>query len=1280
MAKSRYKHWQLTVDQENVAWLHLDKQGTGTNVLSQAVLKEFDRLLTRLAKDEPGGLVISSAKAGGFIAGADVTEFTKLTDLTQALGVIRQGHAVFDRLEALPFPSVAQIHGFCLGGGLELALACRYRVARNDPATRLGLPEVRLGIHPGFGGTARLVRLLGATHAMDLMLTGRTVPATRARSLGLVDAVVSDRHLADASRRFIRDMPKVKRASMGKRLASAPGVRPLLASYLRAQVTKRASPAHYPAPFALIDLWRRHGGRYRRMLREEGPSIARLVVGSTARNLVRVFLLQEHLKSLGRGSHAPVQHVHVIGAGVMGGDIAAWCALRGLTVTLQDRAPEWIAPAVARAYGFFKTRLKERRLVQAAMDRLIPDHEGSGIGRADVVIEAIIEDRKAKEALYRSIEPRLKKNAVLATNTSSIPLEQLAQRLKDPTRLVGLHFFNPVSKMQLVEVVAGKQTGPEVLTKAYTFCRWIDRLPLPVKSAPGFLVNRILMPYLLEAVTLVDEGVPVSAIDKAAKDFGMPMGPIELADTVGLDICLSVAEILAGSLDVEVPKLLREKVKAGALGRKSGRGFYAYPKGQRRNGASQTNEPVPDDVQDRLMLRMLNESVACWREGVVEDMDLLDAGMVFGTGFAPFRGGPMHHILDTGAAELKEALTQMEAAYGRRFKPDAGWARLMQRHPQPLSASAGIIPAGTANTLAGLFRERVRRTPTATAYCQFDMASGAWADATWQDMAKWVARWQAALAQESLAAGDRVALMMRSSREWVFFEQAALGLGLVVVPLFRDDRADSVAYIVKDAGVKLLVIGGPDEWRRIRRAVGRFQTVQRIVSVEPISSATDPRVVSASEWLPKKSAKLQARDSDRHALATIFYTSGTTGRPKGVMLSHWNILSNAEAGLKSVLVHPGDLFLSFLPLSHAFERTVGYYTPMMAGATVAFARGIPELAEDLKTVRPTCLISVPRIFERIYGRVEAQLNDAGWLARWLFDTTVSVGWRQFENQQGRAAWHPSLLLWPIFRQLVARKITDGLGGRVRLTICGGAALSPKISKVFVALGVPLLHGYGLTEASPVVSVNRMHSNIPQSIGTAFPGVEVAIGEDEELLVRGPNVMMGYWNDSQASAVAIDGDGWLHTGDMARIEGEHIYITGRLKDIIVLANGEKVPPHDMETAIVTDHLIDQIVVVGESRPYLAAIAVLNTAQWKSLAAEHGLDVNDLQSERVEEIICERIGTHLHDFPGYAQVRRVACTLQPWTVDNGLLTPTLKSKRAHIYESHADDIARLYEGHV
>ena len=667
-------HWRLDTDADGIAWLHFDKADGGTNVLSSATLAELDMHLTTLAAQQPRGLVILSDKANGFIAGADVKEFTALTDSAAAMALIERGQAVINRIAKLPFPTLALIHGFCLGGGLELALACRYRIAEDE--SKLGLPEVRLGIHPGFGGSVHLPPLVGAPAAMDLMLSGRTLRARAAAKLGLVDYAVPQRHLLRAARRMILDAPKPKRAQGWKAWTNHQWVRPLLALLFRQQVAKRARADHYPAPYALIELWRKYGDQPARMLPEEARSVAKLIVTPTAQNLVRVFLLQDRLKSLGRAEDFKPRHVHVIGAGVMGGDIAAWCALRGLQVTLQDQTPERVAPAMKRAYTLFQQQLKLPRLINAAMDRLVPDCHGCGVGSADVVIEAINENREAKQALYSVIEPQLKPGALLATNTSSIPLQELCTTLQQPSRLVGLHFFNPVAKMQLIEVVSSPSTDPQQAARAAAFARRIDRLPLPVTSTPGFLVNRILMPYLLEAVNLEAEGVPANLIDKAALDFGMPMGPILLADTVGLDICLSVADILAHGQDDLVPARLRERVLAGRLGKKSGQGFYRYSNGKPVPVHSPGRPYVSPDLTDRLMLRLLNEAVACLREGVVSDADLLDAGVIFGTGFAPFRGGPLQYIKSSGPAQLLARLRVLEQRYGARFAPDAGWTTL----------------------------------------------------------------------------------------------------------------------------------------------------------------------------------------------------------------------------------------------------------------------------------------------------------------------------------------------------------------------------------------------------------------------------------------------------------------------------------------------------------------------------------------------------------------------------------------------------------------------------
>ncbi|MBN2700687.1 MAG: 3-hydroxyacyl-CoA dehydrogenase NAD-binding domain-containing protein [Methylohalobius sp. ZOD2] len=669
------RHFRLKTDNQGIAWLHFDHAESNANVLSADVLAELGSVLDRFHKNPPRGLVILSDKPSGFIAGADVKEFTHLTERHRALNLIQVAHKRFESLATLPCPTLARIHGYCLGGGLELALACRYRVALDDAKTRLGLPEVLLGIHPGFGGSVRLIRRIGAPAAFQLMLSGRTVDAAKAARLGLVDHAVPERHWDRACRQILKTQPPQKRPSRLATWADTAPVRPLLAFFLNRQVAKRAPAQHYPAPHALIDLWRRHGAHSDSMFQAEAESVADLLLSDTSRNLVRMFFLRERLKGLGKES-ADFARVHVVGAGTMGGDIAAWCASKGLTASLQDREPKYIAPAVKRAYRLFKRRFKAKHEETAARDRLIPDPKGFQVDRADIVVEAIVENLDVKRALYREIEPELAPDALLATNTSSLPLEELAAGLQHPERLVGIHFFNPVAKMQLVEVVRGSHTDDDSADRAAAFVRAIDRLPLPVKSAPGFLVNRVLMPYLLEAVVLLEEGIPADAVDRAATEFGMPMGPIRLADTVGLDICLAVAEILTENLGGEVPRLLRDKVAAGELGVKSGTGFYRYQRDKPIVWRKSTSSLPRRTIEERLILRLLNECVAVLREKVVEDPDLVDAGMVFGAGFAPFRGGPMHYLKQHGIAETQQKLAEFAFTYGPRFQPDPGWDKL----------------------------------------------------------------------------------------------------------------------------------------------------------------------------------------------------------------------------------------------------------------------------------------------------------------------------------------------------------------------------------------------------------------------------------------------------------------------------------------------------------------------------------------------------------------------------------------------------------------------------
>ncbi len=672
-----YKNWRLHVDGKGIAWCHLDVADASANVLSTAVLGELERLVEELAQLSPVGAAFVSDKETGFIAGAKIEEFTEIQDSEQARAAISRVHKLFNRIEALPFPTVCLINGFCLGGGLELALACRYRVAVDEPDIRIGLPEVLLGIHPGFGGSARMLRQAGPIQGMQLMLSGRSLAPRRARSLGIIDKAVPARQLKNAARALLLEKRPKSRPRLRHRLLSLRPVRKMLAKFMRRQLAAKVNPEHYPAPYALLDLWEAFGGDDKAMLAAEIDSAAKLFLTPTSRNLVQVYLLQERLKSLGKQSDFSGRHVHVVGAGVMGGDIAAWCALKGMRVTLQDREPKLIAPAIGRAYKLFEKRLKRPHLITAAMDRLMPDHKGAGVELADVVIEAIIEDLDAKTELLQALEPRLRDTAILASNTSSISLDSLSKSLKSPQRLVGIHFFNPVAKMQLVEIIYAENTGAAWQHSAAAFCRQLGRLPLPVKSSPGFLINRVLTPYLLEAAALLEEGVQAERIDRLARDFGMPVGPIELADTVGLDICLAVARELSEKLDMSIPAGLKKLIERGRLGRKSGHGFYRYKKGKALRRKLRAGLHNDDEILSRLTLRMLNECAACMREGLVADADLLDAGMIFATGFAPFTRGPIHYAKSQGYDLIIQQLQALQDKAGERFAPDDYWQSLI---------------------------------------------------------------------------------------------------------------------------------------------------------------------------------------------------------------------------------------------------------------------------------------------------------------------------------------------------------------------------------------------------------------------------------------------------------------------------------------------------------------------------------------------------------------------------------------------------------------------------
>jgi 3-hydroxyacyl-CoA dehydrogenase/enoyl-CoA hydratase/3-hydroxybutyryl-CoA epimerase len=666
--------WRSERDSDGIAWLTLDKPGTSTNVLSSSVLTELDALLRQLEMSPPRGLIFISAKKNGFIAGADVKEFTQLASVESAYRLIHAGQQVLDRIEALPCPSVAAMHGFALGGGFELALACRYRVAVGDERLSLGLPEVQLGIHPGFGGTVRTVRIVGVRPAMEMMLTGKTVRAEKALKLGFIDKLVPDAELRSAARELVLNPPPPRTAPLAERLLSLPPLRPLVRRALIAQVASKVRREHYPAPYAIIDLWTRFGGQGRAAFEAEARSIAEAFTTPTSRNLVRVFLLQDRLKAQGSRSTAEIKHVHVVGAGVMGGDIAAWAALRGFTVTLQDRSEEYVTPAIQRALQLFKRRLRDEGKVAQARERLRADVAGDGVPDADLVIEAIFENLEAKQALYARLEPRMKASAVLATNTSSLMLEPLAAKLARPGTLVGLHFFNPVAQMPLIEIVTEPRTDPGTIQTALGFARRLDKLPVPCRSAPGFIVNRVLMPYLHEALRAAQEGVPLPVIDAAALRFGMPMGPIELTDVVGLDVASHVSEIIASELKRPAPDLapLKALIDAGKLGKKSGEGFYLWQDGKPVKAAA--GLAPPPDLVDRLILVLANECMACLREGVAEDSDLIDAAVIFGTGFAPFRGGPLRYAQSRGAGAVIQRLTELAARYGQRFEPDPGWS------------------------------------------------------------------------------------------------------------------------------------------------------------------------------------------------------------------------------------------------------------------------------------------------------------------------------------------------------------------------------------------------------------------------------------------------------------------------------------------------------------------------------------------------------------------------------------------------------------------------------
>ncbi len=673
---STYKHWRAVMDIDNILWLLIDKKGESANTLAEPVLRELDQLLDEAKNASPKALVVRSAKPSGFIAGAEISEFVDMTDEDEVRKSLQDALTILDKLENFPAPTIALLHKYCLGGGLELALACKYRIA--TPDTKLGFPEVLLGLHPGLAGVWRSLRIMDPVNAMTMMLTGKNLIAKKAKRQGLVDLVTEERHFADAVRAAAAgNLKKIDaKGTKGTVLNFGPA-RSLVASQMEKQTASKAKKKHYPAPYSLIDIWREHGDNVKEMRKAETDSFVKLMVGDTSKNLVRAFFLRDKLKSYAKGTTHNIRHVHVIGAGVMGGDIAAWSALRGFTVTLQDREIKYIAPAIKRANELFKKRIYTKGERRAANDRLLPDVNGDGIAKADLIIEVVPENPEIKASVYADCESRMKKGAILATNTSSILLQTLTKSLKNPKQFCGIHFFNPVAKMPLVEMISHDQLDPKVAKRVLGFINAIDKLPLPVKSAPGFLVNRALTPYMVEAFLAYSEGVKPEIIDKVMEDFGMPMGPIELADTVGLDVGLHVAKVLQRDLKratPDAPDWLEKLVEQKKLGKKTGQGIYKWVNGKAKK--EKTDDRPPVGLADRLILPMLNAIADCMDEGLIEDTEAADAGMIFGTGFAPFTGGPINYAKNRGIDEIVEKLTALEEKYGKRFAVSKGWKKL----------------------------------------------------------------------------------------------------------------------------------------------------------------------------------------------------------------------------------------------------------------------------------------------------------------------------------------------------------------------------------------------------------------------------------------------------------------------------------------------------------------------------------------------------------------------------------------------------------------------------
>ncbi len=669
------QHWKLETDSAGVAWLCIDKADAKANVLSSEVIAELGNIMDGLEASPPAGLVMYSGKPDSFIMGADITEFGDFGSAAEVTRLGKMAQGLFLRIRNLPCPTVVAVNGVCLGGGLEISMMFDYRIGPDSDKKIFGLPEVKLGLHPGFGGTVRAVQLCGVREGMQLMLTGNPVNARKALRIGLIDRIAGENTWREVATKLIATKPPLGKAPMMDRILALAPFRPLVRNMLIKQVASKARKDHYPAPYAMIDLWAKHGASSKTGYDAEADSFGKMMSTDTSRNLIRVFFLQGKLKKQGNETDRKIGHVHVVGAGVMGGDIAAWCALRGHTVTLQDREQKYIDPAMERAQKLFTKRVRDEAQRAETAGRLRSDVEGAGAAEADLVIEAIYENLEAKQELYKVLQAKMKPGALLATNTSSIRLEELRTVLNEPTRFIGLHFFNPVAMLPLVEVIRCADTDQEAMDIGFAFTKGIGKFPLECSSSPGFVVNRILAPYMGEAMELAQEGVPLVAIDKAAEKFGMPMGPVELADSVGLDVGLHVSKVLGAAMNRPVPEALAKMVDDGLLGRKSGQGYYKWEDGKAIKLPGDGG-PVPDDIEDRLILPMVNEAVACLNEGVVANADLLDAGVIFGTGFAPFRGGPLNYARERGIDSVVAALEALASRYGDRFLPNSGWSDL----------------------------------------------------------------------------------------------------------------------------------------------------------------------------------------------------------------------------------------------------------------------------------------------------------------------------------------------------------------------------------------------------------------------------------------------------------------------------------------------------------------------------------------------------------------------------------------------------------------------------